>query len=63
VGSMDRPVWWDEETVAVHCTKCTLAARSHYRYAIKQYFYKIGKIAYLKIFTYIIEMMYYIHSS
>jgi hypothetical protein len=45
VGSMDRPVWWDEETaaVAVHRTECTLATRSHYRYTIKQYFYKIGK--------------------
>jgi hypothetical protein len=28
------------------------------RYAVKQYFYKIGEIAYLKIFTRIIEMMY-----
>jgi hypothetical protein len=32
-------------------------------YTVKQYFYKIGKIAYLKIFTCIIEMMYCIHSS
>jgi hypothetical protein len=65
VGSMDHPVWWDEEAAAVaaHCTKCTLTARSPYRYAVKQYFYKITKIAYLKIFTYIIEMMYSIHSS
>jgi hypothetical protein len=30
VGSMDHPVWWDEETaVAVDRTECTLAARSH----------------------------------
>jgi hypothetical protein len=29
------------------------------RYAVKQYLYKIGKFAYLKIFTCIIEMMYY----
>jgi hypothetical protein len=28
------------------------------RYVVKQYFYIIGKIAYLKIVTYIIEMMY-----
>jgi hypothetical protein len=57
---MDLPVWWDEETAAVvvHRTECTLATRSHYRYTIKQYFYKIGKkIAYLKIFTYINKMM------
>jgi hypothetical protein len=62
---MDRPVWWNEETTAVaaHHTECTLAARSCYRYVVEQYFYKIGKIAYLKIFTCIIEMMYYIHSS
>jgi hypothetical protein len=33
------------------------------RYAIEQYFYKIKIIAYLKIFTCIIEMMYCIHSS
>jgi hypothetical protein len=65
VGSIDRLVWWDEETMAVvvHRTECTLATRSHYRYAVKQYFYKIRKIAYLKIFTCIIEMMYCIHSS
>jgi hypothetical protein len=65
VGSMDRPVWWDEETAAVvaHRTECTLAATSCYRYAVKQYFYKIEKITYLKIFTCIIEMMYCIHSS
>jgi Zn ribbon nucleic-acid-binding protein len=45
VGSMDRPVWWDEETVAaaVHCMECTFAARSHYRYTVKLYFYKIDK--------------------
>jgi hypothetical protein len=62
---MDRPVWWDEETAVamMHRTKCTLAVRSRYRYAVKQYFYKIRKIAYLKIFTCIIEMMYCIHSS
>jgi hypothetical protein len=62
---MDHPVWWDEETMTVvaHYTECTLAARSRYRYAFKQYFYKIGKIAYLKIFTCTIEMMYCIHSS
>jgi hypothetical protein len=41
----------------------SLAARSCYRYTVKQYFYKIGKITYLKIFTCIIEMMYCIHSS
>jgi hypothetical protein len=28
------------------------------RYAVKQYLYKIRKIVYLKIFTYIIKMMY-----
>jgi hypothetical protein len=31
VGSMDCPVWWDEETAAVAVmdrTECTLAARS-----------------------------------
>jgi hypothetical protein len=33
------------------------------RYTVKQYFYKIAKFAYLKIFTYIIEMMYCVHSS
>jgi hypothetical protein len=61
---MDHPVWWDEEmVVAAHRMECTLAAISHYRYAVKQYFYKIGKIAYLKIFNCIIEMMYCIHSS
>jgi hypothetical protein len=29
-GSMDHPVWWDEETAAAaaHHTECTLAARS-----------------------------------
>jgi hypothetical protein len=61
---MDRLVWWDEETeaAAVHCMQCTLAARSRYRYAVKQYIYKIGKITYLKRFTCIIEMMYCIHS-
>jgi hypothetical protein len=62
VGLMDHPVWWDKETV-VHCTECTLVARSYYRYAVKQYFYKIRKITYLKIFTCIIEIMYCIHSS
>jgi hypothetical protein len=42
---MDRPVWWDEEmAVAAHRTECTLAARSRYWYAVKQYFYKIGKM-------------------
>jgi hypothetical protein len=43
VGSMDLPVWWDEEmmAVAVHDTESTLAVRSHYRYAVEQYFYKI----------------------
>jgi hypothetical protein len=61
---MDRSVWWDEETALMtHHTECTLAARSHYRYTVKQYLYKIGKIAYLKIFTCIIKMMYCIHSS
>jgi hypothetical protein len=49
VGSIDRPVWWDEETVvaaaAAHHRECTLAVRSCYRYGVKQYFYKIGKIA------------------
>ncbi len=67
MGSMDFPVRWDEETVAVaataHHIECTIAVRSHYGYAVKQYFDKIIKIAYLKIFTYIIEMMYSIHSS
>jgi hypothetical protein len=45
VGSMDHPVWWDEEMVAVvaHHTECTLATRSHYRYTVKLYFYKIKK--------------------
>jgi hypothetical protein len=31
MGSMDRPVWWDEEMIAAvvaHCTECTHAARS-----------------------------------
>jgi hypothetical protein len=33
------------------------------RYEVNQYLYKIGKkIAYMKIFTYIIEMIYCIHS-
>jgi hypothetical protein len=63
VGLIDQPVWWDEETtVAAHHTECTLAARTCYRYTVKKYFYKIGKIIYLKIFTCIIEMMYCIHS-
>jgi hypothetical protein len=37
---MDRSVWWDEEMVAVaaHRMECTLATRSRYRYAVKQYF-------------------------
>jgi hypothetical protein len=62
---MEHSVWWVEEIVAevAHHTKCTLATRSHYGYAVKQYFDKIIKIAYLTIFTYIIEMMYSIHSS
>jgi hypothetical protein len=62
---MDRPVWWDEEMVVAgaHRMECTLVARSCYRYAVKKYFYKIRKIAYLKIFTCIIDMMYCIHSS
>jgi hypothetical protein len=46
VGSMDRPVWWDEETTAVVTHTVPVI-----KYAVKQYFYKIGKIAYLKIFT------------
>jgi hypothetical protein len=58
---MDHLVWWDEEMM-VHRTEYTLAARSRYRYVVKQYFYKI-KNAYLNIFTCIIEMMYCIHSS
>jgi hypothetical protein len=31
VGSMDHPVWWDEEmkAAAVHRTECILATRSH----------------------------------
>jgi hypothetical protein len=31
VGSMDHPVWWDEEmAVAIaHRMECTLATRSH----------------------------------
>jgi hypothetical protein len=33
------------------------------RYTINQYLYEIKKITYLKIFTCIIEMMYYIHFS
>jgi hypothetical protein len=43
---MDHSVWWYEEMVvaAVHHTECTLATRSHYRYVVKQYFYKIGKL-------------------
>jgi hypothetical protein len=46
VGSMDHPVWWDEETAAVvaHRTECTLAATSRYRYAVKQYFIKLKKL-------------------
>jgi enoyl reductase-like protein len=32
------------------------------RYAVKQYFYKIGKFTYLNIFTCIIKMMYCIVS-
>jgi hypothetical protein len=53
---MDRSVWWDEETAAVvaHYTECTLAARSCYRYAFKQYFYKIRK-------NYILEDIYLHH--
>jgi hypothetical protein len=62
---MDHLVWWNEETVAavVYRTECTLVVRSRYRYAVKQYFYENRKITYLKIFTYIIKMMYCIHSS
>jgi hypothetical protein len=62
---MDHLVWWNEETVAavVYRTECTLVVRSHYRYTVKQYFYENRKITYLKIFTYIIKMMYCIHSS
>jgi hypothetical protein len=64
VGSMDRPVWWDEETTvaAMHYMECTLPAIS-LKYMVKQYLYKIRKIAYMKIFTCIIKMMYSIHSS
>jgi hypothetical protein len=29
VGSMDHPVWWDEEMVVVDRTECTHAIRSH----------------------------------
>jgi hypothetical protein len=60
---MDRWVLWEEQTAVavVHRMEFTLAARSRYRYAVKQYFYKISKIAYLKIFTCIIKMMYCIH--
>jgi hypothetical protein len=30
-GSIDHPVWWDEEMAAAlaHRTECTLATRSH----------------------------------
>jgi hypothetical protein len=56
---MNHPVWWDEETaVAVDHTSAPLI-QEVVRYAVKQYFYKIGKITYLKIVTCIIEMMYY----
>jgi hypothetical protein len=43
---MDHPVWWDEETttVVVHCTVCTLVVTNHYRYVVKEYFYKIAKV-------------------
>jgi hypothetical protein len=34
--------------VAVHRTECTIAARSRYRYTVKQYFHKIGKNCILK---------------
>jgi hypothetical protein len=55
---MDCPVWWDEETMvaAVQRMECTLAARSHYRYVVKQYFYKIGK-------KYILEDIYLYHQD
>jgi hypothetical protein len=53
---MKRRQWW--------CTIHSLPLLQEIvRYAVKQYFYKIGKIAYLKIFTCIIEMMYCIMSS
>jgi hypothetical protein len=53
---MDRPVWWDKETTTMvaHHTKCTLAARSCYRYAIKQYYF-------YKIKNYILEDIYLHH--
>jgi hypothetical protein len=55
---MDCPVWWDEKmATAVHRTECTLDTKV-VRYAVKQYFHKIENIAYLKIVTCIIEMMY-----
>jgi hypothetical protein len=64
MGLMDRPVWWDKETTAaaMHHMECTLPAIS-LKYMVKQYLNKIRKIAYLKIFTCIIKMMYCIHSS
>jgi hypothetical protein len=52
--------WWQRQW----CTIWSVSLLQEViRYAVKQYLYKIGKTAYLKIFTYIIEMMYHIHSS
>jgi hypothetical protein len=45
--------WWWRRTIW-----SVLLLQEVIRYAVKQYFYKIGKIAYLKIVTCIIEMMY-----
>jgi hypothetical protein len=48
VGSMDHPVWWDKEMVAADRMEYSLAA----------ILFEVGKCAYFKIVTCIIEMMY-----
>jgi hypothetical protein len=45
---MDHPVWWDKEMVAADRMEYSLAA----------ILFEVGKCAYFKIVTCIIEMMY-----
>jgi hypothetical protein len=55
-------MWWDEEmaaAVAVAVDQSVPLLQEDVSYAVKQYCYKIEKIAYLKIVSCIIEMMYY----
>jgi hypothetical protein len=55
VGSMDHPVWWDDEMVAAYHMEYSHAVRSLWlhNYAM----FEIGEIPYFKIVTCIIELM------